>query len=197
MVDNPVQFSNKKGDPPMSGATILLLILPANRPLRLTPTDVSQFVRLEQCERYLCFRLAERAGQKFMGEYDVIPQQSRRSDGSSGLAWSQKRAMDQAKARAWELRTAFWGWRMLVLRTPCSCLSCCASRSAPDGRGRVFDYEKLLKRDNVNLDIFWLRDKSLEESDDLPEPDVLAQEIVDDMQTALEQFQAIAEKLKA
>jgi type I restriction enzyme M protein len=48
----------------------------------------------------------------------------------------------------------------------------------------------------VNLDLFWLRDRSLEESDDLPEPDVLAQEIADDLQTALEQFSAIAEKLK-
>ena len=70
------------------------------------------------------------------------------------------------------------------------------SQATPDGRWRVFDYEELLKRDKVNLDIFWLRDKSLEESDDLPEPDVLAQEIADDMQTALEQFSAIAEKLK-
>ena len=70
------------------------------------------------------------------------------------------------------------------------------SEQTPDGRWRVFDYEDLLKRDKVNLDIFWLRDKSLEESDDLPEPDVLAQEIADDMQTALEQFSAIAEKLK-
>lgn len=42
---------------------------------------------------------------------------------------------------------------------------------------------------------FWLRDKSLEDSDDLPEPEVLAQEIADDLQTALEQFQAIAEKV--
>jgi hypothetical protein len=42
--------------------------------MRLTPTDVSQFVRLEQCERFLRFRLAERAGQKFMEEYDVNPQ---------------------------------------------------------------------------------------------------------------------------
>ena len=42
--------------------------------MRLTPTDVSQFVRLEQCERFLRFRLAERAGQKFMKEYDVTPQ---------------------------------------------------------------------------------------------------------------------------
>ena len=66
-----------------------------------------------------------------------------------------------------------------------------------EGRWRSFDYEDLMKRDKVNLDIFWLRDKSLEDSDDLPDPDVLAQEIADDLQTALEQFTAIAEKVKA
>jgi hypothetical protein len=65
-----------------------------------------------------------------------------------------------------------------------------------DVKGDIYDYEDLLKRDKVNLDIFWLRDRNLEESDDLPEPDVLAQEIADDLQTALEQFSAIAEKLK-
>ena len=48
----------------------------------------------------------------------------------------------------------------------------------------------------MNLDVFWLKDQSLEDSDDLPEPDVLAQEIVDDMQTALEQFSAVVEGLK-
>ena len=42
-----------------------------------------------------------------------------------------------------------------------------------------------IKRDKINLDIFWLRDRSLEDSDDLPTPDVLAQEIADDLQTAL------------
>jgi hypothetical protein len=42
--------------------------------MRLTPTHVTQFVRFEQCERFLRFRLAERAGQKFMKEYDVNPQ---------------------------------------------------------------------------------------------------------------------------
>jgi type I restriction-modification system DNA methylase subunit len=67
----------------------------------------------------------------------------------------------------------------------------------PEGRWRSFDYDDLMKRDKVNLDIFWLRDKSLEDSDDLPTPDVLAQEIADDLQTALEQFTAIAEKVKA
>lgn len=66
-----------------------------------------------------------------------------------------------------------------------------------EGRWRAFDYDELMKRDKVNLDIFWLRDKSLEDSDDLPEPDVLAQEIADDLQAALEQFTAIAEKLKS
>ncbi len=58
----------------MPGASVSLPVLPPSGPLRLTPTDVSQFVRLEQCERYLRFRLAERAGQKFMEQYDVIPQ---------------------------------------------------------------------------------------------------------------------------
>ncbi len=44
------------------------------------------------------------------------------------------------------------------------------SEQNADGRWRVFDYEELIKRDKVNLDLFWLRDKSLEDGDDLPEP---------------------------
>ena len=59
---------------PMSSATVSLPVLPNDRPLRLTPTDVSQFVRFEQCERFLRFRLAERDGQSFMEDYDVNPQ---------------------------------------------------------------------------------------------------------------------------
>src|SRR3954468_20760104 len=58
----------------MPSPTVSLPVLTAGRPMRLTPTDVTQFVRLEQCERYLRFRLAERAGQDFMAEYDVTPQ---------------------------------------------------------------------------------------------------------------------------
>src|SRR3984893_9467269 len=58
----------------MPTAAVSLPVLPAGRPMRLTPTDVTQFVRFEQCERFLRFRLAERAGQKFMKEYDVNPQ---------------------------------------------------------------------------------------------------------------------------
>jgi type I restriction enzyme M protein len=47
----------------------------------------------------------------------------------------------------------------------------------------------------ASLDIFWLRDESLEESDNLPDPDVLAQEIVEDLEAALEQFREIAADL--
>ena len=52
-----------------------------------------------------------------------------------------------------------------------------------------------MARDKVNLDIFWLRDESLEDSANPPEPDVLAAEIVEDLQAALEQFVAIVEDL--
>lgn len=63
-------------------------------------------------------------------------------------------------------------------------------------RWRCFTYDEVAKRDKMNLDIFWLKDKSLEDSENLPEPDVLAQEIADHLQTALEQFSAIAAELK-
>ena len=58
----------------MPQETFSLPVFPADRPLRLTPTDVSQFVGLEQCERFLRFRLMERAGQDFMEPYGVVPQ---------------------------------------------------------------------------------------------------------------------------
>src|SRR5207237_2325163 len=63
-------------------------------------------------------------------------------------------------------------------------------------RFKSFAYEELLKRDKLNLDIFWLKDESLEESANLPEPDVIAAEIAEDLEAALEQFAAIAEDLK-
>jgi len=47
-------------------------------------------------------------------------------------------------------------------------------------------------RDKVSLDIFWLKDESLADSDNLPPPDVIAQEIVEDLQAAIEQFKLIA-----
>ena len=65
----------------------------------------------------------------------------------------------------------------------------------PDGRWRVFDYEELINRDKASLDIFWLKDESLEESENLPEPDVIAREIAEDLESALEQFRLIVEDL--
>ncbi len=53
----------------------------------------------------------------------------------------------------------------------------------------------MIARDKVNLDICWLRDESLEDTANLPDPDVLAQEIVEDLEAALEQFSEIAEDM--
>jgi type I restriction enzyme M protein len=53
-----------------------------------------------------------------------------------------------------------------------------------------------MARDKVNLDIFWLRDESLEDTANLPDPDVLALEIIEALQAALEQFSEIAGDLE-
>ena len=53
-------------------------------------------------------------------------------------------------------------------------------------------YDELISRDKASLDISWLKDDSLADSDNLPSPDVIAQEIVEDLQAALEQFKLIA-----
>ncbi len=66
------------------------------------------------------------------------------------------------------------------------------SESTPDGRWRVYTYDELVARDKASLDIFWLKDDSLADSDNLPPPEVIAQEIVDDLEAALEQFRLIA-----
>ena len=63
------------------------------------------------------------------------------------------------------------------------------------GRWRAYDYEELITRDKASLDIFWLKDKSLEDSESLPDPGILAQNIVEDLEAALEQFRKIAEDL--
>jgi type I restriction enzyme M protein len=63
-------------------------------------------------------------------------------------------------------------------------------------RFKSFSYEELLKRDKLNLDIFWLKDESLEDSANLPNPDIIAAEIVEDLQAALAQFAEIAADLK-
>ncbi len=61
----------------------------------------------------------------------------------------------------------------------------------PDGRWRVFSREELLQRDKASLDVFWLKDTSMTDLDNLPEPDVLAEEIKENLRSALESFEAV------
>jgi type I restriction enzyme M protein len=62
-------------------------------------------------------------------------------------------------------------------------------------RFHYFPYEDLIQRDKLNLDIVWLKDDSLEDIDSLPPPDIIASEIVVNLEAALEQFRAVAEEL--
>ena len=55
---------------------------------------------------------------------------------------------------------------------------------------------ELLKRDKLSLDLFWIKDKSLTDSDSLPAPDIIAAEIVDELEEALEQFAKISRRLR-
>jgi type I restriction enzyme M protein len=63
-------------------------------------------------------------------------------------------------------------------------------------RFKVFDYNEILKRDKVSLDIFWLKDDSLEDLENLPDPDVIAEDIVKDLESALEEFKEVVEEFK-
>jgi type I restriction enzyme M protein len=62
-------------------------------------------------------------------------------------------------------------------------------------RFKRFSVDELLKRDKLNLDITWLKDDSLDDIDSLPSPDVIAAEIVENLQAALEAFQSVAAEL--
>jgi type I restriction enzyme M protein len=63
-------------------------------------------------------------------------------------------------------------------------------------RFKSFTYEEVTKRDKANLDIFWLKDEALEDSANLPAPEIIAADIMADLEAALEQFAEIAEDLK-
>lgn len=69
------------------------------------------------------------------------------------------------------------------------------SEENPQGRWRSYDYAELIARDKTNLDIFWLRDESL--TDDVEEPDVIAERIRDDLQKALSRFELILKDMKS
>jgi type I restriction enzyme M protein len=61
----------------------------------------------------------------------------------------------------------------------------------PEGRWRAYGYDEIASRDKASLDIFWLRDESLEDSANLPEPSVIAAEIAEDLEAALGQIRGI------
>ena len=60
-------------------------------------------------------------------------------------------------------------------------------------RFKPFTYDELVEREKVSLDIIWLQDESLEDSDNLPAPEVIAAELVDELEAALTEFRAVAE----
>jgi type I restriction enzyme M protein len=66
----------------------------------------------------------------------------------------------------------------------------------PDGRWKSYGYDELLKRDKLSLDLFWIKDKKLTDTDSLPAPEILAQEVVDELEAALAQFTKIAARLR-
>ena len=71
------------------------------------------------------------------------------------------------------------------------------SEATPDGRWRAYTYEQLMSRDKANLDIFWLRDESLDDAASLEAPEVIAADIIEDLQTALDEISLIYADLAA
>jgi type I restriction enzyme M protein len=65
----------------------------------------------------------------------------------------------------------------------------------PEGRWRKFTYDEIISRDKTSLDITWLKDKSLADLDNLPDPDVLALDIMENLEAGLENFRAIIKQL--
>ena len=69
------------------------------------------------------------------------------------------------------------------------------SEDTPDGRWRKYSYDEIVVRDKTNLDIFWLRDDSLTDLENLPAPEVIAEEIIEGIEAALEDFRGVLEEL--
>ncbi|MHA1972571.1 MAG: type I restriction-modification system subunit M [Candidatus Hodarchaeales archaeon] len=63
-------------------------------------------------------------------------------------------------------------------------------------RFKAYTYEELIQRDKANLDITWIKDESLEETENLPPPEILAEEIIENLRSALEEFEALQEELE-
>lgn len=70
------------------------------------------------------------------------------------------------------------------------------SETNPEGRFRKYSFDEIMKRDKLSLDIFWIKDKSLADLDNLPPADELADEIIENLQSALESFKELKAVLK-
>lgn len=70
------------------------------------------------------------------------------------------------------------------------------SEENPDGRWRKFNVEDILNRDKVSLDIFWIKDRALANLDNLPAPEELAEDIIENLQNALDGFKELMRSLK-
>lgn len=71
------------------------------------------------------------------------------------------------------------------------------AQTNPEGRWRSYSYEELAARDKTSLDVFWLKDKSLTDLDNLPEPDELAESIIDNLEAGLASFRQVLSGLAA
>ena len=65
------------------------------------------------------------------------------------------------------------------------------ARKNPEGRWRRFTFEEIIARDKTSLDITWIKDKSLTDLDNLPDPDVLAEEIIENLEAGIESFREV------
>jgi len=65
------------------------------------------------------------------------------------------------------------------------------SEENPNGRWKKYTYDEIIKRDKTNLDIFWIKDKSLTDLENLPDPDVLANEIIENLEAGLNSFKEL------
>lgn len=70
------------------------------------------------------------------------------------------------------------------------------SEDNPDGRWRKYSYDEIIARDKTNLDIFWIKDSSLADLDNLPDPDILANEIVENIEAAVESFKEVVGEIE-
>jgi len=69
------------------------------------------------------------------------------------------------------------------------------SEDNEEGRWRKYSYEEVVGRDKTSLDIFWIKDKSLTDLDNLPDPDILANDIIENIESSLSSFKGLSEYL--